>query len=108
MPNDKGKTTEAMGGYMKASASQTKKSRRPLSVFGMTLLFVLISFGGWCFEKVGRYFLYGSLGDRGFLSLPLCPIYGTCVLGIGPRNLEPSGQDKNKSVMLLEMVSRDL
>lgn len=83
MPNDKGKTTEAMGGYMKAIASQTKKSRRPLSVFGMTLLFVLISFGGWCFEKVGRYFLYGSLGDRGFLSLPLCPIYGTCVLGIG-------------------------
>ncbi|MBQ8331697.1 MAG: putative ABC transporter permease [Clostridia bacterium] len=62
---------------------RTKKSPTPLSVWGATLLFVLISLGGWSFEKIGRYVLYGSTDDRGFLTLPLCPIYGTCVLLIG-------------------------
>ena len=42
----------------------------------LTLIAVAISFGGWCFEKVGRYVVYGGVGDRGFLHLPLCPIYG--------------------------------
>ena len=42
----------------------------------LTLIAVAISFGGWCFEKVGRYIVYGGVGDRGFLHLPLCPIYG--------------------------------
>lgn len=46
------------------------------------LMFLIISFGGWAFEKIGGLLLYGNVGDRGFLTLPLCPIYGTTVLGI--------------------------
>ncbi len=41
-----------------------------------------ISFLGWCFEVVGRYFVYGVLSDRGFLRLPLCPIYGFSLIFI--------------------------
>ncbi len=41
-----------------------------------------ISFMGWCFEVVGRYFVYGVLSDRGFLRLPLCPIYGFSLIFI--------------------------
>ncbi len=41
-----------------------------------------ISFCGWCFEVIGRFLIYGVLEDRGFLRLPLCPIYGFCLLGV--------------------------
>lgn len=46
----------------------------------LSLLLFLISFLGWCLEKLARYVLYDSLGDRGFLSLPLCPIYGFALI----------------------------
>lgn len=46
----------------------------------LTLVSTAISFVGWCFEKVGRYVVYGAIGDRGFLHLPICPIYGICTL----------------------------
>ncbi len=41
-----------------------------------------VSLLGWCFEVVGRYFVYGVLSDRGFLRLPLCPIYGFCLIAV--------------------------
>lgn len=47
------------------------------------LIFTTVSAAGWCFEKIGRLLLYRDVADRGFLSMPLCPIYGTCVLLIG-------------------------
>lgn len=43
---------------------------------------VCISFAGWVFEKLGRYMIFGATGDRGFLSLPVCPIYGISVIAI--------------------------
>ena len=43
---------------------------------------VLVSFMGWCFEKLCRYVAFGSAADRGFLTLPLCPIYGISVVAI--------------------------
>ena len=60
-----------------------KKDAAPPSLCTYILMFTLLSLGGWLFEKVGRYLLYHSTADRGFLTLPLCPIYGTCVLLIG-------------------------
>ena len=46
-----------------------------LTVFGTA-----ISLAGWCFEVVGRYAVYGVLADRGFVTLPLCPIYGITLI----------------------------
>ena len=44
------------------------------------LLTILLSFFGWAFESVYVYFAYGKWTNRGFLSLPLCPIYGCSIL----------------------------
>lgn len=41
-------------------------------------LFFLISFAGWCMEMV-YCALFHAPSDRGFLHLPLCPIYGSAV-----------------------------
>ena len=49
--------------------------------FELSFLYLLIAHLGWVFEKVGRYILYDSVADRGFLSMPFCPIYATCVIG---------------------------
>ncbi len=46
------------------------------------VIFTFISAFGWCFEVIGRRIIYGILADRGFLWLPLCPIYGFTVIGI--------------------------
>ncbi len=46
----------------------------------VSILFFIISFMGWCFEKIARYFVYGSTADRGFLSMPICPIYGFSII----------------------------
>ena len=53
-----------------------------LGIWRSSLLFFLISFVGWCFEKVARYIVYNSVTDRGFLTMPLCPIYGFSILMI--------------------------
>jgi uncharacterized membrane protein len=39
-----------------------------------------MSFFGWIFEKTGRLLIFGARGDRGFVTLPLCPIYGVSVV----------------------------
>lgn len=41
---------------------------------------VFVSFIGWCFEKLSQFIIYGTNADRGFLTLPLCPIYGISVI----------------------------
>lgn len=46
------------------------------------VLCVLVSLGGWVFETVGCFVAFGSSGDRGFLTLPLCPIYGISITAI--------------------------
>ncbi|MGN0823336.1 MAG: hypothetical protein ACI4NG_06150 [Candidatus Gallimonas sp.] len=45
-------------------------------------LFFLFSFLGWGMEKLWFLFAYGENADRGFLTLPLCPIYGGSLLTI--------------------------
>jgi len=44
------------------------------------LLNVLLSFFGWAFETTLMWVMYGKFFDRGFLHLPLCPIYGTSLM----------------------------
>lgn len=45
------------------------------------LLYALFSFFGWVFEVIVLFTETGRYVDRGFLSLPLCPIYGTAIVG---------------------------
>ena len=47
-----------------------------------SLLFFFTSFVGWVFETCVCLFQSGTLCDRGFLSLPFCPVYGApvCVI----------------------------
>ena len=51
--------------------------RRNLSV--ASLCFFVVSFFGWGYETLTCYVAYGHYCDRGFLSLPFCPIYGAPV-----------------------------
>ena len=40
-------------------------------------LFFLYSFAGWCMEVMLKYIQYHRLINRGFLTGPVCPIYGS-------------------------------
>lgn len=55
-----------------------KKARKECYI--LAFLAIIISFAGWLMETILFYFKYGSFHDRGFLSLPFCPIYGITLL----------------------------
>lgn len=40
------------------------------------LEFVIYSFIGWLYEEICELVLFGKFSDRGFLTLPVCVIYG--------------------------------
>ena len=40
------------------------------------LLFFIYSFAGWCMEVILKYRQYHRFINRGFLTGPVCPIYG--------------------------------
>ncbi len=42
----------------------------------VVLLFFIFGFAGWCMEVVLKYIQYHRFINRGFLTGPLCPIYG--------------------------------
>ncbi|MBQ8405160.1 MAG: putative ABC transporter permease [Clostridia bacterium] len=44
------------------------------------LLCVWLSFLGWLWEMLFMLFAYKKFADRGFLSLPICPIYGITIM----------------------------
>ncbi len=44
------------------------------------LLFMEVSFLGWAVETAFFFLCYGSLYDRGFMTLPFCTIYGSSFL----------------------------
>ena len=46
------------------------------------LMFMLISCIGCCMETAYVFPCFGRLSDRGFLSMPFCPIYGFSILAI--------------------------
>lgn len=45
-----------------------------------TIEFMIYSFIGWLYETLLTSFYAGHYVDRGFLHLPICPIYGICAL----------------------------
>ena len=51
-------------------------------VSAVSLAFFLLSFVGWVYETCLTKVLYGEFSDRGFLSLPFCPIYGGVVCAL--------------------------
>lgn len=54
-----------------------EKLRRALAC---ALLFFLFSFLGWGWEKFYFLVVYGVNADRGFLTLPLCTVYGSVLV----------------------------
>lgn len=44
------------------------------------LLVALLSFLGWAFETVYIFLVKGIFSDRGFMSMPFCPIYGCSIV----------------------------
>lgn len=49
-------------------------------LFSLFLATLMFSFIGWVFETLLFLIAYGSWYDRGFLTLPFCPIYGFTLL----------------------------
>ncbi len=54
------------------------KQRISLLIF----CFAAAAFGGWIYEEICVYVLYGKLYNRGMLHLTLCPIYGFGAWGL--------------------------
>lgn len=52
------------------------------SLYEAVILWFIISFLGWCAETLHFIFRWHDLIDRGFLTLPVCPIYGFCLIAI--------------------------
>ena len=50
------------------------------SLYEMCLLFIVWSFLGWAIEVCAHALKMGEYSNRGFLSMPICPIYGFGVL----------------------------
>lgn len=48
----------------------------------MLLLFFIYSFLGWCVEVSFVAVTVGKVVNRGFLNGPVCPIYGSGMLGV--------------------------
>ncbi len=53
-----------------------------ISLYEMCLLFIIWSFLGWAIEVCAHALKMGEYSNRGFLSMPICPIYGVGVLMI--------------------------
>lgn len=58
----------------KRNKTQSIKKRRDLST--ASLFFFATSFIGWLFETTVCLVIDKSWSDRGFLTLPICPVYG--------------------------------
>ncbi len=67
---------------MKVARFMEDIKERKLRFSYLVILFVLISFLGWCGETVYFVLRWDDFTDRGFLSLPLCTIYGCSILAI--------------------------
>ena len=48
-----------------------------LYLTNLVLLFFFYSFLGWCIEVTLKYIQYHRFINRGFLTGPICPIYGS-------------------------------
>lgn len=55
---------------------------KPGKTQGLLLLALIISHLGWVMEMLLFKLCFGIIADRGFLTLPFCPIYGATVLAV--------------------------
>ena len=46
------------------------------NLYNLSAFFLIFSFLGWIVDVIGQSAHDGYYSDRGFLSLPVCPIYG--------------------------------
>ena len=51
-------------------------------LYALALVVYFVSFIGWCGETLLFLVRFGRLRDRGFLTLPFCTIYGSCLTGM--------------------------
>lgn len=63
-------------------ATKVKKESRIEEIAKFFLLNLLLSFIGWGYETLLMLFMTGEYQNRGFLSLPLCPIYGGTLMAV--------------------------
>ena len=60
----------------------TNHQRKRKRICQLVVLFALISWIGWCIETLYMLVCWQDLTDRGFLTAPLCTIYGCSILAI--------------------------
>lgn len=48
----------------------------------LVLEFTVYSFIGWLYETILTSAVWGRFADRGWLHLPICPIYGFCAMAL--------------------------
>lgn len=48
----------------------------------LVLEFTVYSFIGWAYETILTSAVWGRFAERGWLHLPICPIYGFCALAL--------------------------
>ncbi|MBD5144358.1 MAG: putative ABC transporter permease [Ruminococcus sp.] len=48
----------------------------------LVLEFTVYSFIGWAYETILTSAVWGRFADRGWLHLPICPIYGFCAMAL--------------------------
>ena len=58
-----------------------KKDKRRI-FYNLVIVFVIISFAGWLIETANFAIRWKNITDRGFLTLPLCGIYGLSLIGM--------------------------
>ena len=60
--------------------AQSKNGKEKFSASRYFLLCILLSFIGWVWEVGVMFVQTGKFFNQGFLTLPICPIYGTTLL----------------------------
>ncbi|MCM1023419.1 MAG: putative ABC transporter permease [Prevotella sp.] len=53
-------------------------------ISALILEFTAYSFIGWAYETILTSAVWGRFAERGWLHLPICPIYGFCALALLP------------------------
>lgn len=66
---------------MNTQKQTTIKIRR--SILAASFVFLAVSYFGWVYETLLCAVSSGAFFDRGFLTLPFCPIYGGVACGLG-------------------------